>query len=62
MNVWQFLKRRIHCYGEQIAFSKDKTTYSDLIALVENKKDGQRKIPIIAKGETRQEQGCFRPP
>lgn len=56
MNVWQFLKRRIHCYGEQIAFSKDKTTYSDLIALVENKKDGQRKIPIIAKGETRQEQ------
>ena len=56
MNVWEFLKRRMLRYGEQIAFSEGKITYGTLITLAENGEAGQRNVPIIAKGATRQEQ------
>lgn len=56
MNVWQFLKRRMRRYGEQIAFSQGEVTYARLIELVERKHIGQKSIPVIAKGATRQEQ------
>ena len=56
MNVWGFLKRRMLRYGERIAFTEGKITYATLIALAESGKEGQRNVPIIAKGATRLEQ------
>lgn len=56
MNVWGFLKRRMIRYGERIAFSKENISYADLLALAESGKEGQRNVPLIAKGATRLEQ------
>ena len=56
MKVWEFLKRRLRRYGERIALSEGQITYANLIELVENGNSGQRNIPFIAKGATRQKQ------
>ena len=56
MKVWEFLKRRMRRYGERIALSEGQITYANLIELVENGNSGQRNIPFIAKGATRQKQ------
>ena len=59
MRVWELLKRRMRRYGERIALSEGKIIYADLIKLAESESNGQRNIPVIAEGSTRQEQAVI---
>ena len=56
MTVWEFLKSRMRHYGDRVAFDRTGITYVQLIKEVESEASNRRSVPVIAKGNTRQEQ------
>lgn len=54
MTLWEYLKSKMECYGDKVAFANSGVTYKDLINISDSSSNESRLV--LCEGESREEQ------